>query len=84
MNSNTTQATAAGSYGAGGLIVTIVVWLLSLRGIMVPDQVALASGALIGYGIHWVSMVVIGRGSSGAGAEAPANAVGGASTKLTN
>jgi len=65
MNSNATQGTALSAYGAGGLIITILTWLLSQHGVQVPDQVALAGGSLLGYGIHWVAMLVIGRSGQG-------------------
>lgn len=65
MNSNATQGTAAGSYGAGGLIATILVWLLSLRGVAVPDNVALAMGVLLGYVTHAIAMIVIARSGKG-------------------
>lgn len=52
MNSNSTGANAAGSYGAAGLIMTIIVWVAGLLHLTIPVDVAAAMGALLGMVLH--------------------------------
>ena len=61
MNSNATQGTAAGAYTGGGGIVIVLVWVLSLYHIEVPDAVTAALTPMLGYVIHFIAMLVIGR-----------------------
>ncbi len=82
MNSNATQGTALSAYGAAASITVILVWILSLHGIQITDPVSEAIGSLLGYAIHYIAMLIIGRSGNGvvvtqpAVVESPASAVG--------
>jgi hypothetical protein len=61
MNSNATQATAAASGISAGATASVLIWLLSLRGINIPADVAVNAVGLIGAGIHFVVIAMINR-----------------------
>lgn len=53
MNTNTTTQGAAGaSAGAALAVSTLIIWVLSLRGVMVPADVATAMVTLLTVGTH--------------------------------
>jgi len=52
MNTTVSQGTAAG--GGSLAMVTILIYLLSLRGIQVPDTVAVALGSILTTVFHYV------------------------------
>lgn len=55
MNTNTTtQGAAAGSAGFALAVASIVIWLLSLKNVSVPADVATAFVTLISVGTHFV------------------------------
>ena len=51
-----TAATAAASGGAAGALVVLIVWALSLRGVIVPGDVAAALMVLLSVGMHYVGL----------------------------
>jgi hypothetical protein len=55
--------------GAGGALTVVVVWLLSLRGVTVPDDVAQALTILFGAGLAFVAGYITPSGE-------PAGAIG--------
>ncbi len=61
MNSNATQATAAASGISAGAAASVLIWLLSLRGINIPADVAVNAVGLFGAGIHFVMIYFINR-----------------------
>jgi hypothetical protein len=51
---NTTLGSGQGAAGGAGLFTVIVVWVLSLRGIQIPDTVALAFASLLTMLFHYL------------------------------
>ncbi len=72
MNSNATQGTAGTAYGAAGAITVILAFVLARYGIQLTDAVCAAITLLLGYGIHWLAMVVIAGSSNGVVVTSPA------------
>lgn len=64
---NTTTGTAVGTAGAGAMLATVIVWILSLCGIQVPDNVALAGAGLITMGAHYLIGWHVQKSAPGAG-----------------
>jgi len=50
--------TAVGTAGAGAMLATVIVYIFSLRGITIPDQVSASLAGLLTMGIHIVSSLV--------------------------
>jgi hypothetical protein len=53
VNQSTTQSTSGMASGLTGSAGVVFVWLLSLRGITVPPDVALAVAALVAPVVHY-------------------------------
>lgn len=52
--SNTTLSTAAASGTVGLAFVIVLQWLLSMRGIQIPADVATALSTLLAVPVHWL------------------------------
>lgn len=50
----TTVGAGAGSMGAGGMVVVVLVWLCSLKGITLPPDVAIAIAGLLSMVVHQI------------------------------
>jgi len=64
---NATTGTVVGTSGASTMLATVLVWLLSLRGIVVPDDVALAFTGLFTMAAHFLVASHIQNTATGAG-----------------
>jgi len=64
---NTTTGTAVGTAGASAMMATVIVWLFSLRGITIPDDVALSLTGLLTMVAHYLIAVHINNAADGAG-----------------
>jgi hypothetical protein len=51
---NTTVSAGSAAGGGSLAVVTIIIYLLSLKGIQVPDGVAVSLGALLTTGFHYL------------------------------
>jgi len=85
MNSNATQSTAAASGLSGSAFVVILVWVLGLRGITLPPDVAAAIVAIFGAGMHFLVVMRLDAKMPTPNVTVPAEAViTGAETHLSN
>ncbi len=54
-SANTSLSTANQAGGVSLAVVTVLIWVLSLRGIQIPDGVAAAITVVLSGAVHWLT-----------------------------